>query len=901
MIVRTYGRRKGGGITRTYSDTELNDAVHDDDDVSSDPFGFSLSQPQESSGDPFNFSSQEDSPSGWAHFDSDPYVTKDSSLKRFPLDGVVSGRSKKAKTRKEAVGKNSYRPPPTPSILATSTLMEAQEFGEMMEHVDEVNFALDGLRKGQPVRIRRASLLSLLSICGTAQQRQLLRTQGMAKTIIEAILGLSFDDSPSDLAAATIFYVLTSDGQDDHLLESPNCINFLIRFCKPIVSNTTEDKVPKVGRKLLALRIGADISQCTTKRLDSSSAAIFSKVQEILVGCKELKPSCADEGEMENPELCPKWIALLTMEKACLSTISLEETTGAVRKSGGNFKEKLRELGGLDAVFEVTMGCHSNMEGWLKDSSHSIWENENDMVQSLVLLLKCLKIMENATFLSKENQSHLLGMKRKLDPMANPLSFTELVISAINILSGLCLHKSSSSASNDKKSYSLSNGSELVSEKSSNRCQSSQLTSTPWSVYTISSSETTSTSMTDTYSLNTRLNSSRNGSSNGASRNVRGGTSKFSNISLKNAGLRQRSYNFEDSKIDLSEESQDPFAFSDGSRMDADLSQRSYISEDTKIDLSRERQDPFAFDEDDYKPSKWDMLSGKTNMSLSQQNAAAYREIDDICQLQHIMSQEASSNGENHQTQETSCSGAVSREGSSLVADCLLTAVKVLMNLANDNPVGCQQIAAYGGLETLSSLIANHFPCFNSSSSPFRERSENISSIELDHQNNRHLTDQELDFLVAILGLLVNLVEKDGQNRSRLAAASVQVASSEGFGEESRKDLILLICSIFLANQGAGEGGGEEMVLPTDEAAVLQGEQEAEKMIIEAYSALLLAFLSTESKSIREAISDCLPDRNLAILVPVLDRFVAFHLTLNMISPETHKAVSEVIESCRIR
>ncbi|TQD88243.1 hypothetical protein C1H46_026124 [Malus baccata] len=101
--------------------------------------------------------------------------------------------------------------------------------------------------------------------------------------------------------------------------------------------------------------------------------------------------------------------------------------------------------------------------------------------------------------------------------------------------------------------------------------------STPRSVYTISSSETTSTSMTDTYSLNTRLNSSRNGSSNGASRHVSGGTSNFSNLSLKNAGLSQRSYDFEDSKIDLSEESQDPFAFIDGSRMDADLSQRSYI------------------------------------------------------------------------------------------------------------------------------------------------------------------------------------------------------------------------------------------------------------------------------------------------------------------------------------
>ena len=33
----------------------------------------------------------------------------------------------------------------------------------------------------------------------------------LAKTIIDAILGLSFDDSSSNLAAATLFYVLTSD------------------------------------------------------------------------------------------------------------------------------------------------------------------------------------------------------------------------------------------------------------------------------------------------------------------------------------------------------------------------------------------------------------------------------------------------------------------------------------------------------------------------------------------------------------------------------------------------------------------------------------------------------------------------------------------------------------------
>lgn len=40
----------------------------------------------------------------------------------------------------------------------------------------------------------------------------------------------------------------------------------------------------------------------------------------------------------------------------------LSETSGTVRKTGGNFKEKLRELGGLDAVFEVALKCHSDME-----------------------------------------------------------------------------------------------------------------------------------------------------------------------------------------------------------------------------------------------------------------------------------------------------------------------------------------------------------------------------------------------------------------------------------------------------------------------------------------------------------------------------------------------------------
>lgn len=46
--------------------------------------------------------------------------------------------------------------------------------------------------------------------------------------------------------------------------------------------------------------------------------------------------------------------------------------------------------------------------------------------------------------------------------------------------------------------------------------------------------------------------------------------------------------------------------------------------------------------------------------------------------------------------------------------------------------------------------------------------------------------------------------------RSRLAAASVLLPSSEGLGREVRRDVIQLLCSIFLANQGESETGAGE-------------------------------------------------------------------------------------------
>ncbi|XP_022720491.1 uncharacterized protein LOC111278193 isoform X2 [Durio zibethinus] len=869
MIVRSYGRRSRG-LTRTFSDS-LNDDVSDSPPLSQETV---LSQDTYS----FPFTTQESScfwPSS-QEFDDEDYKNQVTTVKttqiNFDFDDSRNGEMRRSKKQKQSQSEKEVRYSSMPWISPTSTLMEAQEFGEMMEHVDEVNFALDGLKKGQPVRIRRASLLSLLSISGTAQQRRLLRTHGMAKTIIDAILGLNFDDIPSNLAAVALLYVLTSDGQDEHLLESPNCIQFLIKVLKPVIITAKENKTGKVGSKLLALCKDADISRDPTKVLDSSSAAIISKVEEILVSCKEIKPRCGDDGGLRRPELSPKWIALLTLEKACLSKISLEDTNGTVRKTGGNFKEKLRELGGIDAVFEVAIESHSVMEGLVEQSLSSPFTGDKKDVQCLVLLSKCLKIMENAAFLSSDNQSHLLEMIGHLNSHGSRLSFTKLVISVIKILSGLYLKSSSASFSTERscgnsKAIGDANEFALAADCKVDRHD----------VISISSYEKSSS--TDWSFSEKSFNISQNdpGPSTQCSCSGKLGSSYDGNPVTSNGS--------------------------------GTLCERPDGMKDDKWQLLEESQDPYAFDEDDFVPSKWDLLSGKKKISQTKKHGLRNREIRDEHQYQTSMSQQESRNGEIFQTEfineeyhhsnATSGSQSAEEEYSSLLSDCLLAAVKVLMNLTNDNPLGCQQIAASGALETLSTLIASHFPSFCCYLPRASEMEENSLSLELDDRNDRPLTDPELDFLVAILGLLVNLVEKDEHNRSRLAAASVSLPNSKGLREESRMAVIPLLCAIFLANHGEDDSTGE--VQPwNDEAAMLQEEKEAEKMILEAYAALLLAFLSTESKNTRNAIADCLPNHSLTILVPVLERFVAFHFTLNMISPETHKAVSEVIESCRM-
>ncbi|KAG8092123.1 hypothetical protein GUJ93_ZPchr0012g20858 [Zizania palustris] len=312
--------------------------------------------------------------------------------------------------------------------------------------------------------------------------------------------------------------------------------------------------------------------------------------------------------------------------------------------------------------------------------------------------------------------------------------------------------------------------------------------------------------------------------------------------------------------------------------------------------------DPFEFDDVDQEPSNWGMFGSKKKSPQGHQSKSGNGKILDNSGIVAVASHESCQPEDINQSAATSLFNA--KDESSLLEDCLLASVKVLMNLANDNPSGCEQIASCGGLNTMVSLIIKHFPSFDFSvDNHMGDRAFSCQVVNLDHDlsssqtikgfqvKTKQLRDHELDFLVAILGLLVNLVEKDSLNRVRLASARVPIDSQNSQRKEKQRGVIPLLCSVFLASQGAGEASGT--ISPDDEESLIQGAREAEMMIVEAYAALLLAFLSIESMKVRGAISSCLPNNSLKVLVPVLEKFVAFHLQLNMMTEETHSAVTE--------
>lgn len=92
--------------------------------------------------------------------------------------------------------------------------------------------------------------------------------------------------------------------------------------------------------------------------------------------------------------------------------------------------------------------------------------------------------------------------------------------------------------------------------------------------------------------------------------------------------------------------------------------------------ITEDSPDPFAFYNDDSEPSRWESRSGRMNKSLSRDGRATMIGSTDTSDFVSVTLQE-SNNVEYRHSQETSCSSTGDEDKSNLLAECLLTAIKV--------------------------------------------------------------------------------------------------------------------------------------------------------------------------------------------------------------------------------
>ncbi|CAM6037527.1 unnamed protein product [Sphagnum compactum] len=783
----------------------------------------------------------------------------------------------------------------------TSTLLEAQESGEMMEHMDEANFALDGLRPEQPLQIQRASLQSVLSLCGSMQRRRILRTHSLVKPLLDAVVALPTDDSPLALAAAAVLYFLALDGQNEELFDSVGCVQFLMRLLGSSPPQPPKKSSFSIGNKLAGLGTRMKTGSAGMAAVDQGGAAVVAEVHELFAREEKIDDN-QDEwsGYLLGQELTAKWLALLTLEKACLSTVVLEDNSGAARKADGFFKERLRELGGLDTICNLAASCLFEEETEEDKRSRGFKALEKcEKNGGVGMLLRCLRVMENVTFLSELNQRHLLELRLRRGQGDAPASFVGLVISTIKVLSAIAIQTD--------LSYHCTGIVTNSSGHFNKHDSAGASTVKPKGVMSFSSlPDRTSAATGDVTSAGSDLikrshgkplfrfsKSAENLVESSSGRTVTCSTAMGNGKALiKRMPVSARS-----------QHTQELVSLSSGSwfsKLHEHPQKVAPLKRKESLDME-DSQDPFAFDEVDLDLG---FEKGSKKKSRKAGKAVQLEEVIDASKANQDRRENSVANGKDD--------GAVEGAISSYAAvynDCLLSAVKVLMNLTNDNPIGCCQVAVCGGLGVIASLLVAHFP---SPQSGLQEEGLEHRIGSLQHGSSEMLegksgqADQDLDLVVVALGVLCNLVEKDEGNRARLATLEVDLPSYVTLKEGSvlhDSSMIALLCALFLSKHGAGEAAEaveEKIAMEIDvEEKFKQGEREAEDMIVEAYAALLLAFLSRESDRARFAIAQHLPGDDLTVLVPVLERFVAFHLSLNMLSQETHRAVKDVIDSCR--
>eukprot|EP00899_Mesostigma_viride_P019470 jgi/Mesvir1/27524/Mv07285-RA.2 len=159
-------------------------------------------------------------------------------------------------------------PPVIPRPMVTATLLEATENGEAMAAVDEAVFAIDGMKEGQPVRVCRVSAGSLAVLLASRAKRRLLRARGLLKGVLRAACGAPTWDPALAFCVAALLYHLATDDEDVALADSNECFMCLVKLLTSLP--LLEDNAPATGSKTVG---AAGVAAMLNRVMESFSGA----------------------------------------------------------------------------------------------------------------------------------------------------------------------------------------------------------------------------------------------------------------------------------------------------------------------------------------------------------------------------------------------------------------------------------------------------------------------------------------------------------------------------------------------------------------------------------------------------------------------------------------------------
>jgi hypothetical protein len=216
-----------------------------------------------------------------------------------------------------------------------------------------------------------------------------------------------------------------------------------------------------------------------------------------------------------------------------------------------------------------------------------------------------------------------------------------------------------------------------------------------------------------------------------------------------------------------------------------------------------------------------------------------------------------------------------------LLWETYLSALKVLMNVTNNNDTACNYLLQFDAIETIVDIVRFSIQRRTESNRDLASRKPSMNS-ELTFDETASIFDSN----VMALGLLTNLVERHYD--IRLKVSKVLVSRGDVSGDV--KFISFLSSALVLQTQtiNVSEGDGVEDVQDSDMS---------ENLILGAYMCLLLGCLMKHIPSNRPLVFAQLPSNDESLLIRVADAFIALQHSVGILTDDVHLSVLDIIKT----